>query len=634
MHIPDGYLSPSTCATLYAAATPFWWIALRRARRVLNSRVIPLLAVFSAFAFVIMMFNLPLPGGTTGHAVGMGVASIVLGPWISVLAISTALLIQALLFGDGGITAFGANCFNMAIVGSLTAYLVYRVIAYKSALVSARRAVAAGLAGYCAINLAALCAAVEFGLQPLLFHTSDGTPLYAPYPLSIAVPAMMAGHLTLAGLAEFVISAGLVSYLQRSDPALLRDTASDAPDRESVPLDLPPKTRFPLSSSPQLWAVLGLFLVLTPLGILAAGSAWGEWRPADFKDPAARAAIKAASSHISPPRIAPSGIERLSQLWLAPLPGYAPAFIRNAGVGYFIAASIGAGTIILLVCLTSAVVSRLPRKRIRKTFLEKSIDSLLHTSEEALFAESIAQRDGLLQKLDPRIKIVGLGALVFAAIAAHYLWVVAILFAFAALIALVSHIPLRILATRVWLGVLVFTGVVALPAIFLTPGITVAILPLFGWTLTRQGLHSAILLLLRAETAATFVLALLSTTRWNQLLRALRIFRVPTPVIVILQMTYRYIFVCLQSAQELFEARRARLLGPIESTEERNSAAAISGALLDRSLALSSDVHLAMQARGFRGEIQLLDDLVLAPSHWLPLGFFLLLATLLIWLGW
>src|SRR5437868_3878972 len=122
MHIPDGYLSPATCATLYVGAAPFWYVALQRVKLVLHTRFVPLLSVFSAFSFVIMMFNLPLPGGTTGHAVGMGIAAIVLGPWAAILSVSIALVIQALFFGDGGITALGANCFNMAVAGSLVAY--------------------------------------------------------------------------------------------------------------------------------------------------------------------------------------------------------------------------------------------------------------------------------------------------------------------------------------------------------------------------------------------------------------------------------------------------------------------------------------------------------------------------------
>src|SRR5215472_2324446 len=167
MHIPDGYLSPATCAALYAASTPFWYAAMRRVKKALHTRLIPQLSLFAAFSFVIMMFNLPLPGGTTGHAVGIGLAAVVLGPWAAMLAVSVAIVVQALFFGDGGITAIGANCFNMAIVGALVAFGVYRLIAGRSAASSARRAAAAGIAGYCAVNVSALLAAIEFGSQPL-----------------------------------------------------------------------------------------------------------------------------------------------------------------------------------------------------------------------------------------------------------------------------------------------------------------------------------------------------------------------------------------------------------------------------------------------------------------------------------
>src|SRR5580698_2429258 len=225
MHIPDGYLSPSTCAVLYVGAATGWYSALKRLKRVLLGRVIPLISVFAAFSFVVMMFNLPLPGGTTGHALGVTIAAIVLGPSGAILAISIAVAIQALFFGDGGISTLGANCFNMAIVGSLVAYGTYRLMAMDAGIRSKRRVVAAAVAGYLAINVSALVAAVEFGIQPALFHDAGGTPLYAPYPLSIAIPAMMIGHLTFAGLAEAVISAGLVAYLQAADPGLLRGTS-------------------------------------------------------------------------------------------------------------------------------------------------------------------------------------------------------------------------------------------------------------------------------------------------------------------------------------------------------------------------------------------------------------------------
>src|ERR1700689_1610178 len=152
MHIPDGYLSPATCTALYVTSAPFWYVALQRVKKTLHTRLVPLLSLFAAFSFVIMMFNLPLPGGTTGHAVAVGLAAVVLGPWAAMLAVSMAIIIQALFFGDGGITAIGANCFNMAIAGSLVAYGVYRLVAGRAPIESPRRVVAAAVAGYCAIN--------------------------------------------------------------------------------------------------------------------------------------------------------------------------------------------------------------------------------------------------------------------------------------------------------------------------------------------------------------------------------------------------------------------------------------------------------------------------------------------------
>ncbi len=340
MHIPDGYLSPASCATLYATSAPFWYVALQRMKRLLNTQVVPLLSVFAAFSFVIMMFNLPLPGGTTGHAVGMGIAAIVLGPWGAILSISIALMIQAVFFGDGGITAIGANCFNMAIAGSLVAYAFYRVISGRAAIDSPRRIIAAGIAGYAAINVSALLAAIEFGIQPMLYRDATGAPLYAPYPLHIAIPAMMIGHLTIAGLAEMVVSGGVVAYLQRAEPALLKRTAPGAAGSVAVPSGGWRITR-------PLWAALALLMILTPLGILAAGSAWGEWSPRDFRDPSARAQIASASGNFAPPAEAPKGLQHLSTFWTAPMPQYAPPFLRNPAFGYVLSAMAGTGMIIL-----------------------------------------------------------------------------------------------------------------------------------------------------------------------------------------------------------------------------------------------------------------------------------------------
>jgi cobalt/nickel transport system permease protein len=221
MHIPDGYLGPQTYGVLYGIMVPIWALASRIVRRTLRQRQVPFLALGSAFSFVIMMFNIPIPAGSSGHAVGGVIVAILLGPWAAVIAISIALVIQALLFGDGGITAIAANCFNMAFVMPMVGYLVYRLISKGASITSRRRWIAGAIAGYLGLNVAALTTAIMLGLQPLLATGPDGRPLYFPYPLEIAVPVMTVQHLFFFGFIEALVTALLVIYFQQSAPSML-----------------------------------------------------------------------------------------------------------------------------------------------------------------------------------------------------------------------------------------------------------------------------------------------------------------------------------------------------------------------------------------------------------------------------
>jgi len=221
MHIPDGYLNPATSGVMLAAMVPVWTAAVRNVKKNLKARQVPLLAVGAAFSFVIMMFNVPIPGGSTGHAVGSVLVAILLGPWSACLAVTVALVIQALIFGDGGITAIGANCFNMAFVEVFTGYFIYKLLSGSSEITSGRRGIAAGAAGYIAINIAAFSASVMFGIQPILSHTADGQTLYCPYGLKTAVPAMLSGHLLVFGWVEAIVTALGIKYMQKTDQSLL-----------------------------------------------------------------------------------------------------------------------------------------------------------------------------------------------------------------------------------------------------------------------------------------------------------------------------------------------------------------------------------------------------------------------------
>ena len=236
MHIPDGYLSPETAVVMYGAALPFWVVAARKVKQVLTSKMVPLLSIFAAFSFTIMMFNVPVPGGTTAHAVGGTLMAIVLGPWASIIGVSVALLIQAVFFGDGGVTAFGANAFNMAIVLPLVGYLVYRLISGSVPATSRRRIWAGVIGSYVGITVAALLVGIELGIQPIFWTLPNGQALYSPYPMSVTIPAMVLAHAFGASLVEALVTGLGVAYLQRTRPALLEEKKAVA---QPVPSPMP-----------------------------------------------------------------------------------------------------------------------------------------------------------------------------------------------------------------------------------------------------------------------------------------------------------------------------------------------------------------------------------------------------------
>lgn len=266
-------------------------------------------------------------------------------------------------------------------------------------------------------------------------------------------------------------------------------------------------------------------------------------------------------------------------------------------------------------------------------YVERTVDGLLAVLERTRVAEHHAAGDGLLQAIDPRVKVAGLLALVVAAALARNLVTLVALLGLAIAGALWSRLPLRVLATQVWLGALVLTLAIALPALVLTPGTPAFRLPVVGWTVTTQGVTTLSYLVLRVLSAATLTFLLVFTTPWTHVLKAFRVFRVPVVAVVVLGMTYRYILLLLEAAHDLFVARRSRTVGVLDGPERRRAAAAGIGVLLNRSLRLSHDVYLAMQARGFRGEVYVLDDFRMTPRDWVALAGFAGLTFAAVWAG-
>jgi cobalt ECF transporter T component CbiQ len=274
----------------------------------------------------------------------------------------------------------------------------------------------------------------------------------------------------------------------------------------------------------------------------------------------------------------------------------------------------------------------MPRGAASRRYLERAVERLLAELERIEHADRTASATGLLQRLDPRVKVVGLVVLTVAATFVTSPWTVAVLLVFATLLGWTSGLPPRALAARVWIGVFLFTGAMAAPALFLTPGDVAWRMPLTGWGVTTQGARSAVLLLLRVETTATLAFVLVTTTAWTRLLKALRVLHVPVVLVVVLGMTARYAILLLQAAHDMFYARRSRGAGVFPAAARRLPASA-AGVLFDRTLQLGADVHLAMQARGYRGEVRVLDESRMHPRDWLALAAFVVVAAAAAWTG-
>lgn len=336
MHIPDGYLSPQTTIPAFAVMTGIWYMAFRKIKLTSNPQLIPSIALCAAFSFVLMMFNVPVVGGSSAHAVGAVLVAILVGPWAAIIAISTTLIIQAVVFGDGGILAIGVNCFNMAVIMPVIGYAIYRLISGNATLGSKRNLSATFIASFIGILCAALAAAVEMGIQPILFVDKQGLPLYNFYSLAVTVPAMLISHL-IAGPIDGIISMLALSYVIKFAPQLILS--------KNVT-----KTTSATKLKPLLLAFGGL-IILSPLGLIASGTAFGEWNLHE---------VEKLIGYV------PTGMANTADKWKALLPDYAIPKLGETplalSLGYISSAIIGVALISALILLSSRLTKRLSNK--------------------------------------------------------------------------------------------------------------------------------------------------------------------------------------------------------------------------------------------------------------------------------
>lgn len=336
MHIPDGFLSPQTCAACYVATAPFWFRAWRTLKAKFETTTAAHVGLAAAFIFLLQMINVPIPGGTSGHAVGTAIVSIALGPAAAIVAASLALFLQAVVFGDGGIWAFGANVIVMGIIPAVAAWGLWRL---EGAGASRRRmGVAAFAAGYVSALCGAFATGVLLGIQPLLHKSGSGVPLYFPLGLDVSVLAMVGAH-AIVGIIEGTVTLGAVLALSQIPEFRISEPGIQKKGWARVA------------------AAVGLMIVIVPLGVVLpeitnAKEPWGEWSPEE-------AAIVAGISEV------PEGLSKYGGAYSAPVPDYEFGIsesLSGKSAEYIGAALIG----VLLVGIISLPLHRLQQSRLKK----------------------------------------------------------------------------------------------------------------------------------------------------------------------------------------------------------------------------------------------------------------------------
>ncbi|MHB8174888.1 MAG: cobalt transporter CbiM [Nitrospirota bacterium] len=605
MHIPDGYLSPQTFVPLYAVSAGFWTVGLRKLKRELTVKQVPYLSMAAAFSFLIMMFNIPIPGGTSGHAVGGGIIAILLGPWTAVIAVSVVLMIQALVFGDGGITAFGANCFNMAIVAPFVSWWIFRLVAGRQKK-GFRLMSGAFLSGWLGLSVASAFAGFEFGIQPVIAHGPGGAPLYAPYPMSVALPAMFFGHLLVFGPFEGIVTMLLVKYFYSTDPVLV--AASD-------------KAGHNWRWKP--WLALIVLAALTPLGIIIPAKlngkdAWGEWGPGKLKE---------LIGYV------PAGLQRLHNLWNPPMPNYgsgAGASASGAG-GYLASGFTGA---VLAVGLIYLLTRLLKPKSSRLSYLDKGLSHIAKVTRNSYVQWELSSRKGFFQELDARVKVIFMLLMLVAVNIRKDLPTELIIAAFIFALALASKVGLKVMYGRVVFIGFFFGFLVALPSSLniITPG--KPILTLFHlheahsvWTykipkevgLTAGGLFGVAMLTTRVINSVSLAMLVLFTTPFTEIMRALKTFRVPDSVLAVVNLTYKYIFIFAKTVEDMHLAKLSRTAGTLDGSEARRWAAGRMGVIFKKTQTRCDEIFKAMLSRGFTGEMKLRGQGSMKKSDWLAL---------------
>ncbi|MCJ7445257.1 MAG: cobalt ECF transporter T component CbiQ [Methanotrichaceae archaeon] len=270
----------------------------------------------------------------------------------------------------------------------------------------------------------------------------------------------------------------------------------------------------------------------------------------------------------------------------------------------------------------------------KKTFVQKTLNSIIALLQETFDTESISKKKGFLQSIDPRAKLISTLAFVFALAITRNLIILLAIYLLEILLAYASKISIGFYIKRVWLFVPIFTLIIAIPMIFniFIPGTLLVPVWNFGTTsvyITKEGVYAAIVFVMRVVVTVSAVVLLFVTTPQQVLFKSLRSVGVPKLYVLTLEMAYRYIFLLIDLIREIYFAKRARTIKSKSTFEEQKWVGGRIGYILLRSLNMSERIHLAMLSRGFNGDVKIMQDLKAGTRDYIACASAILLSILL-----
>ena len=600
MHIPDGFIDGSTSAGAAAVAATGVGVSLKKASETLQEKQIPLCGLVAAFIFAVQMLNFPVAGGTSGHLLGGVLAAVLVGPWAAVLCVSVVLLVQGVVFADGGLTALGLNVINMALVTSLGGYAIYLGLRMLAPRTKSGVVVAAGIAAGCAVVLASIAFTVEYAIGGV-GNASVGTVFGA-----------MVGVHTVIGIGEGIITAFTVAaVLAVAARPRVRRTRSRAERRHSRRAGSELGS-LAVAAARTRAGIAGLIVagLLVALALAAFASPFASTEPDGLN--------KVAADH---------GLDRSardSATAGSPLAGYSVKHVDNEKVTKGLAGTIG---VVLTLLVAGAIFGGLwvvvRRRGAAPTVgTRRSLMGAGHHRPLTLDGESF------LHRMAPECKVLATVLFVFVVVLTprEAFWAFAIYGAAIIALALAAQLPLVTLGRRLVLELPFLAFAFFLP--FIGRGERVDV---FGLSLSVDGLWGAWNILVKGTLGVAASSVLVATTDTRDILRGLERLHLPKVFVAIASFMLRYLEVIAGEMRAMRVARLSRGDDPRWIGQARGVAAS-AGTLFVRSYERGERVYLAMAAHGYDGTMPATTSNTNGTAAWgvamlLPVGAAFVAAT-------